>query len=177
MARSVDVHVGQRIRQRRWILGISQTEIGDLVGIKFQQIQKYETGANRVSASRMWDIANALDVPVAFFFEGLVGPTTDTGAIEAASRPTRKPAISWGPTTRSRRPSADACSIWSAFLAKPPDLPYRRRHTFDTDSAHRIPLLTFTQFQGSVFLAGSKPGGSHVRHRLYPKSGWPYMSA
>ena len=74
--------MGQRIRRRRWILGMSQTEIGDLVGIKFQQIQKYETGANRVSASRMWDIANALDVPIAFFFEGLVGPTTDTGAIE-----------------------------------------------------------------------------------------------
>lgn len=78
MARSVDVYVGQRIRQRRWMLGVTQTQLGDLVGIKFQQIQKYETGANRVSASRMWDIAGALEVPIAFFFEGLDGQVADS---------------------------------------------------------------------------------------------------
>ncbi len=50
---------------------MTQQELGDNVGIKFQQIQKYETGANRVSASRLWDIAEALEVPVTFFFEGL----------------------------------------------------------------------------------------------------------
>ena len=71
MAHLVDVHVGKRIRQRRWLVGMTQQKLAECVGIKFQQIQKYETGANRVSASRLWDIADALDVDVAFFFEGL----------------------------------------------------------------------------------------------------------
>lgn len=70
MAHAVDVHVGKRIRHRRWMNGTTQQQLADAVGIKFQQIQKYETGMNRVSASRLWDIAHALDVPVTFFFEG-----------------------------------------------------------------------------------------------------------
>ncbi|MDW4499597.1 helix-turn-helix transcriptional regulator [Sulfitobacter sp. D35] len=71
MTHVVDVHVGKRIRQRRWLVGMTQQRLAELVGIKFQQIQKYETGANRVSASRLWDIADALEVDVSFFFEGL----------------------------------------------------------------------------------------------------------
>lgn len=71
MPHPVDVHVGKRIRQRRWLIGMTQQQLGEKVGIKFQQIQKYETGANRVSASRLWDIAEALDVPMTFFFDGL----------------------------------------------------------------------------------------------------------
>lgn len=71
MAHEVDVHVGKRIRQRRWLTGMTQQRLAELVGIKFQQIQKYETGANRVSASRLWDIADALEVQVSFFFDGL----------------------------------------------------------------------------------------------------------
>ena len=72
MPHHVDTHVGKRIRQRRWLIGMTQQKLAELVGIKFQQIQKYETGANRVSASRLWDIGQAMGVPVAFFFEGLV---------------------------------------------------------------------------------------------------------
>ena len=71
MKHPVDVHVGKRIRHRRWMTGVTQQQLAEQVGIKFQQIQKYETGMNRVSASRLWDIAEALGVPVAFFFEGL----------------------------------------------------------------------------------------------------------
>lgn len=71
MVHKVDVHVGKRIRQRRWLTGMTQQKLAELVGIKFQQIQKYETGANRVSASRLWDIADALEVQVSFFFEGI----------------------------------------------------------------------------------------------------------
>ena len=71
MPHPVDVHVGKRIRHRRWLVGMTQQQLAESVGIKFQQIQKYETGANRVSASRLWDIADALDVEVSFFFEGL----------------------------------------------------------------------------------------------------------
>lgn len=71
MSHPVDVHVGKRIRHRRWLVGMTQQQLAAAVGIKFQQIQKYETGANRVSASRLWDIASALDVQVSFFFEGI----------------------------------------------------------------------------------------------------------
>ena len=78
MAHMVDVHVGKRIRQRRWLIGMTQQKLADLVGIKFQQIQKYETGANRVSASRLWDIGESMGVPVAFFFEGLKDDGVDT---------------------------------------------------------------------------------------------------
>lgn len=70
MAHPVDEYVGKRVRQRRWMVGLSQQQLGEAVGIKFQQIQKYETGMNRVSASRLWDIAETLGVPVTFFFEG-----------------------------------------------------------------------------------------------------------
>ena len=56
---------------KRWLVGVTQQQLAEAVGIKFQQIQKYETGMNRVSASRLWDIAEALSVPVSFFFEGL----------------------------------------------------------------------------------------------------------
>ena len=81
MTHPVDVHVGKRIRHRRWLVGMTQQQLAERVGIKFQQIQKYETGANRVSASRPWDIADALEVPVSFFFEGL--ETTEAEANEA----------------------------------------------------------------------------------------------
>ncbi len=71
MTHPVDVHVGKRVRHRRWLTGMTQQQLAERVGIKFQQIQKYETGANRISASRLWDIADALEVPVSFFFEGI----------------------------------------------------------------------------------------------------------
>ncbi|MEL6682698.1 MAG: helix-turn-helix transcriptional regulator [Pseudomonadota bacterium] len=78
MKHPVDVHVGKRIRHRRWMSGTTQQQLAENVGIKFQQIQKYETGMNRVSASRLWDIAKVLNVPVSFFFEGLdTDPSAD----------------------------------------------------------------------------------------------------
>lgn len=80
MRHPVDVHVGKRVRHRRWMVGMTQQQLGDIVGIKFQQIQKYETGMNRISASRLWDIAQALDVSISFFFEGFEG---EVGSAEA----------------------------------------------------------------------------------------------
>lgn len=65
----VDAHVGQRLRIRRNMLGITQGDLGDKIGLTFQQIQKYERGANRISASRLFEISRALDVPITFFFE------------------------------------------------------------------------------------------------------------
>jgi len=71
MTHPVDTHVGKRVRHRRWMIGMTQQQLAEKVGIKFQQIQKYETGMNRISASRLWDIADALGVNLSFFFEGL----------------------------------------------------------------------------------------------------------
>ena len=78
MANPVDLHVGKRLRQRRCLLGMTQQQLANAVGIKFQQIQKYESGANRVSASRLWALSKALDVPVTYFFEGLNGELAAT---------------------------------------------------------------------------------------------------
>jgi transcriptional regulator with XRE-family HTH domain len=71
----IDTHVGSRVRLRRNMLGMSQEKLGESLGITFQQIQKYEKGANRVGASRLQAIANVLNVPVAFFFEDAPGET------------------------------------------------------------------------------------------------------
>ena len=71
MTHPVDSHVGKRVRHRRKLLGMTQQQLARSVGIRFQQIQKYESGTNRISASRLWDLSSALQVPVAYFFEGL----------------------------------------------------------------------------------------------------------
>ncbi len=70
-ANSVDVHVGQRLRVRRSLLGLSQEKLADAIGLTFQQVQKYERGMNRISAGRLYQFSKILDVPVAYFFEQL----------------------------------------------------------------------------------------------------------
>ncbi len=67
----VDIHVGTRVRMRRTLLGLSQEKLGDAVGLTFQQIQKYERGANRVGASRLYEFSRILDVPISYFFDEL----------------------------------------------------------------------------------------------------------
>ncbi len=67
----IDIHVGNRIRLRRTILGWSQEKLAAMLGLTFQQVQKYERGSNRVGASRLWDIGNVLNVPINFFFEDM----------------------------------------------------------------------------------------------------------
>jgi transcriptional regulator with XRE-family HTH domain len=71
MTNDIDLHVGKRLRRRRRLLGLTQQQLAESVGIRFQQIQKYECGANRVSASRLFELAESLDVPVQYFYEGL----------------------------------------------------------------------------------------------------------
>ena len=80
MKHPVDVHVGKRIRHRRWMVGMTQQQLAGKVGIKFQQIQKYETGMNRVSASRLWEISASLEVPVSFFFDGIAADISKQGS-------------------------------------------------------------------------------------------------
>ena len=67
----IDVHVGSRIRLRRQLLGLSQEKLGESLGLTFQQVQKYERGANRVSASRLFDLSVVLGVPISFFFDDI----------------------------------------------------------------------------------------------------------
>src|SRR5216684_4162579 len=80
----IDKHVGSRVRMRRMMLGISQTKLGDALGLTFQQVQKYEKGTNRISASRLQQTAHILQVPAPFFFEG--GPNA-AGRIGGAASP------------------------------------------------------------------------------------------
>src|SRR3546814_14626587 len=74
----IDVHVGRRVRLRRTLLGMSQEQLGDALNITFQQVQKYERGSNRISASRLWDIGKILDVPVSFFLDDMSDGTAAT---------------------------------------------------------------------------------------------------
>ncbi len=81
MANAIDIHVGRRLRRRRRLLGMTQQGLGEQVGIRFQQIQKYECAANRISASRLFDLSEALHVPVQYFYDGLSNENAanDTG--------------------------------------------------------------------------------------------------
>lgn len=85
-ANAVDRHVGGRVRMRRKMLGISQADLASSLGLTFQQVQKYEHGANRISASKLYGIARTLQTPVSFFFDGLAdtaGASVDSEAARA----------------------------------------------------------------------------------------------
>jgi transcriptional regulator with XRE-family HTH domain len=93
MADNIDEHLGKRLRRRRRLLGLTQQELATACGVRFQQIQKYECGANRMSAARLWLIAEALAAPVSYFYEGLEiagckGAPRDEGEL-MASKETR----------------------------------------------------------------------------------------
>jgi len=83
MSDDIDFHLGKRMRRRRRLLGLTQQQLAEACGVRFQQIQKYECGANRVSAARLWRISEALEVPVNYFFEGL----TDKPPLAARDEP------------------------------------------------------------------------------------------
>ena len=106
MVTDIDIAIGKRLRRRRIQLGLSQHDVASVAGVRFQQIQKYECGANRVSAARLYRIAGALEVPVTYFFEGLsephVGPLGNDGRSETVDlsrtyrqlgEPLRKPTL------------------------------------------------------------------------------------
>src|SRR5579862_9281846 len=85
MTNDIDRHLGKRLRQRRRTLGLTQQQLAQAVGVRFQQIQKYECGANRISAARLWRIAAALEVAVGYFYDGLAeGARLDMAASDHA---------------------------------------------------------------------------------------------
>lgn len=85
----IDIHVGSRVRLRRMMIGMSQERLGEKLNLTFQQVQKYEKGANRIGASRLFTIASILDVPVQFFFEDMPGAAIENlpGASEGMKEP------------------------------------------------------------------------------------------
>ncbi len=86
-ANPIDVQVGNRVRIRRMLIGMSQERLGDLLGLTFQQVQKYEKGVNRIGAGRLFEVARILNVPVDFFYEGLSGAPDHPGVGESDSAP------------------------------------------------------------------------------------------
>lgn len=85
----IDIHVGARVRARRRLLGITQEKLGEALGLTFQQVQKYERGSNRISASRLFELSRILGVPVTYFYEGTEALGSEAGSLlpEAAAVP------------------------------------------------------------------------------------------
>ena len=90
--RPVDVHVGNRVRVRRTMLGMNQEKLAELIGLTFQQVQKYESGMNRIGSSRLWELSGVLDVPVMYFFEDLDDAQSKGGEDTLTKRETLEPA-------------------------------------------------------------------------------------
>ena len=86
MAGHIDLHLGKRLRRRRRLLGLTQQQLASAVGVRFQQIQKYECGANRISAARLWELSEALEVPISYFYEGLEDAAVNSAANDAVRR-------------------------------------------------------------------------------------------
>jgi transcriptional regulator with XRE-family HTH domain len=86
-ANPIDIQVGNRVRIRRMLIGMSQERLGDLLGLTFQQVQKYEKGINRIGAGRLYEVSRILNVPVNFFYEGVNEVTGQPGAGEPEGAP------------------------------------------------------------------------------------------
>ncbi len=97
----VDVHVGARLRQRRTLLGMTQTNLSDALGVSFQQMQKYENGVNRISASRLFALSRVLDVPIQYFFDDM--PTAVAASSPAQGGGKAKKLPSYEPDPMAKR--------------------------------------------------------------------------
>ena len=82
MSDEIDIHLGRRLRRRRRLLGLTQQQLAGACGVRFQQIQKYECAANRMSAARLWQLSEVLEVPISYFYEGLSAEQRDAIALQ-----------------------------------------------------------------------------------------------
>ena len=98
----VDVHVGARVRVRRTLLGMNQTKLGDAIGVTFQQVQKYENGANRISASRLFDLSRVFDVSIEYFFDDMPADVAASSLATKNRGKARKPP-SYEPNPMAKR--------------------------------------------------------------------------
>ncbi len=113
---AVDVHVGSRLRLRRTLLGMTQTSLGDTIGLTFQQVQKYERGANRIGSSRLYDLSRVLDVPIEYFLETCRRALPPSRPLRCAACPSHPK-----PSSRTLRPSGKRWS-WYAPTTRFPIL-------------------------------------------------------
>lgn len=110
MGDNIDLHLGKRLRRRRRLLGLTQQQLAGACGVRFQQIQKYECGANRISASRLWQLSEALEVPVAYFYDGL----SDLGAHAPAND-----AVEAGGEVLARKETLDLIKAYYQLSERP----------------------------------------------------------
>ena len=96
----VDVHVGARLRVRRTLLGMNQTTLGDTLGLSFQQVQKYERGTNRISASRLFALSRLLDVPVEYFFDDMPTAVVASSPAQGGGKAKKPPSSAPNPMTK-----------------------------------------------------------------------------
>ncbi len=124
----VDIHVGARVRLRRTLLGMSQEKLGEAIGLTFQQVQKYERGANRIGSSRLYDLSKVLDVPVAYFFEDM--PDT-----VAASSPAQRRGMAEEPVSYELDPMAKRETLELVRAYYKIDNPTVRKRLFEMTKA------------------------------------------
>ena len=158
MSDDIDFHLGKRMRRRRRLLGLTQQQLAESCGVRFQQIQKYECGANRVSAARLWRIASALEVPVNYFFEGLSdsavvvpGPTRDESG---------GPDEHLSPARRALSDRASACCDLAGSLNRPAADPPEPPSAGDRASAMGAGMLPIRR---------ASPTSTPLSHRTEPR--------
>ena len=100
VASPVDVHVGSRLRVRRTLLGMSQTMLGEAIGLTFQQLQKYEKGKNRISASRLFALSRVLDVPIAYFFDDMSSEVAASSPAQGGGKAKKLPSYEPDPMVK-----------------------------------------------------------------------------
>ena len=126
----VDIHVGQRIRLRRTLLGMSQEKLGEAIGLTFQQVQKYERGANRVGASRLYDLSRVLDVPVSYFFEEMSSDVTSAAEARRIGKAAEAPSPTYEADPMMRRETLELVRAYYRIAD-----PQIRRRLFDLTKA------------------------------------------
>ncbi len=123
----VDVHAGARLRQRRKLLGISQTSVAEAIGLTFQQVQKYEWGTNRMGSSRLYDLSRMLDVPVEYFFEEMPSAIAASSPAKTRGRPKKLP--SYEPVPMAARETLDLVRAY--YKISNPQVRKRLRELFN----------------------------------------------
>ncbi len=119
-ATDIDAHVGRRLRSKRTLLGISQEKLAETIGLTFQQVQKYERGTNRISASRLFDISHALNVPVSYFFEQILEKPPVKSLVTGVLSDNAQEGFA-GPTTHSLRDKETEELITLYYAIKNPE--------------------------------------------------------
>ncbi len=120
----VDVHVGARLRQRRTLLGMTQPNLGDALGMSFQQVQKYEKGTNRISASRLFYLSGMLDVPVEYFFDDMPAAVAASSPAQGGGKAKKPP--SYEPDPMAKRETLELVRAY--YKIRDPEI---REHLFE----------------------------------------------